>query len=614
MKRLICSVLFVPLIITYSHSQIKNNELKVYTIGNETKLSLGDSGTITLRVEIPKYAHIYGNPKGPGTGKSTTIDVTHPDDLIFGPPKFLPPKKYFSPEEKDFVWIYENKTTILIPFRVNKRSNLDKSRIIINFNALLCNKSSCILQSFQIEHYINYSPLKIKERFVNKNLIPKNIVSTSNRDKKGGIDKEGDIKTSFLQNESFKPRYISTDNIVNIFQAIFFGLIAGIILNFMPCVLPVVSLKILGFVKHAGKDKKILSMLGFLFSLGILTSFAILALLAAFWGYNWGELFQKGFFLIAMITVVFALTLSLFDVFVINIPSFAGKASAGLLNPYIDAYLKGLLATLLATPCSGPFLGGTLAWALIHPPIVIFIIFISVGIGMALPYLILTLNPKLLKFIPKSGDWMIAFERIMAFLLMGTTIYLIGILDQDLVMPTLWFLLFFSLALWQYGRYGAIYQSKKNRVISRIAAVIIILFGCYFSYDFAYQKNSDFKNVITKHFDLMKLYNNRDLEKISIIEFTADWCPNCKLVDKTSIYTQTVMEKIRDNNIEILIADLTRENKEAKELLTKLGSRSIPFLAVFSYGGSFYKPICLRDIFSEDDVIEAIEIAQRDAL
>jgi thiol:disulfide interchange protein DsbD len=397
----------------------------------------------------------------------------------------------------------------------------------------------------------------------------------------------------------------------------------------MPCVLPVISLKIMDIVRHSGDDRKELVRLGMFFTLGILISFVVLAGLAAFMGYNFGALFQKRIFLIIMIAVVFALTLSLFEVFTINIPSFAIRATESFgrratdmqphlhlkvkddrSNPYIDAFGKGVLTTLLATPCSGPFLGGTLAWAFTQTPAVIFIIFLSIGIGMAFPYIILTIDPDLMRFIPKSGNWMITFERVMAFFLLATMIYLVGILESGYVVPTLWFLLFVAIAFWQYGRFGAIIMAKKKRIISRVMLVLLIFGGYFLSYNLFYNDDNDMGIITGREFDMDVLHDNNNRDIITIVDFTADWCPNCKLVERTSLRTADVYKAIKEKNIQLYIADLTRENPSAEKLLNSLGSRSIPFLAIFPRGKSFNTPICLRDIYSEKDVLNAIKMAE----
>ncbi len=584
-------------------------EFKVYPHQKSIKIAAGVSGFITLAVEIPDSQHIYGNPKGPGIGKPTTVFVKPQKNFIFEPAQFLTPTKYQDPSDKDYVWIYEDKTYIFIPFKAKSTCTEGNYDIKIIFDAILCETSMCIPKHIEVDYNIQVlkdAPITAHDEKIQSLFIQSQPPSKLLKPHKA---KESEDKGLAIIPE-FKPIYIRASKITNIIQAIIFGILAGFILNFMPCVLPVVSLKIMSFIKLSGESRRELIKHGFLFTLGILTSFLVLASLAAFLGYNWGELFQSRSFLIAMIAIVFLLSLSMLDVFTINIPSIAGR-SLITTNQYLESYSKGLLATLLATPCSGPFLGGTLAWSFTQPPFIVFIIFMSIGIGMAIPYIVLTINPRLMRFIPKPGEWTITFERIMAFLLLATTVYLIGILERDLIMPTLWFLLIFSFALWQYGKFGALYQSKMRRTISLIVLVILTIAGYGISYKYATREDISVESITEKPFSMESLKQSLKRGRISIVKFTADWCPNCKLVEASSLNTSSVREKIKSYAIDFYNADLTKKNYEAEALLRKLRGHSIPFLAVFPKGIDFFKPICLRDIYSEDDVLSAIEIAMK---
>jgi thiol:disulfide interchange protein len=586
--------------------------LKITTIKNKSEVYAGGSDVLTIKIIIPDNLYIYGNPKGPGIGRPTAIEINSPNDFIFQSAVFAQPNKYTPKGESDFVWIYRNETKIDIPFTVIKEAKSGEYAVSILVRTLVCSDKACTPEDFSFKY-----PVKVISG--SGNAIPdfNQKISSSgiNQNKKSlQLDQYPKNKKIFPQEiSSIKPRFISTIDISNIIEAIFFGLIAGFFLNFTPCVLPVISLKILDFVIYSNDSKKDIRKMGAAFAAGIISSFAVLAILASSLEYRWGTLFQNSFFLIIMLTIVFILSLSMFEIFTLNIPDFAARVSQGSSNnKYAYAYSKGLLATLLATPCSGPFLGGTLAWSSTQSYYVIFIVFMSIGIGMCLPYIILTANPRLLKFLPKPGEWMNTFETVIGILLLGTCVYLIGILEQRLIMPTLWFLLFTGIAFWQYGRYGSIIKPKKNRIISRIAAVLIIIAGYFLSYNYFYAEKESygFAETDKKNFSLDILFKNKDNGKISIVDFTADWCPNCKFVEKTSLYTGKVEKSLKKNNIDLLTADLTRENPEASDLLTILESRSIPFLAVFPPGRDFYKPICLRDIYSEKDVLKAIKMAK----
>ena len=619
MKKFVLMLIIITATMT-ACKKAEYREMKVYMVPEEISIAQGEESFIVLQVEIPVQSHIYGNPKGPGIGKPTEVTAQASRGFIFQPARFLQPKKFYFPGEKDFTWGYENETRVFIPITVEDNAQTGLRSTAILFSSIQCidsvgtgGASSCIPKNFRFDVPIRVLPKGMRGTVYPVKIINEYAISSEpdKKEKTAGNVIEPAVSESgitLLANLSFSPRHIES-GVTGILQAILFGLIAGFILNFMPCVLPVVSLKVMSFVRHADKNRKELFLLGIVFSLGILTSFAALASLAAFLGYKWGGLFQHRLFLVVMTGIVFALALSLFGVFSINAPAFTGRVEKEKENYYADAYVKGLLATLLATPCSGPFLGGTLAWTLSQRPAVIFVVFISIGIGMALPYIILTVNPKFLKYIPKPGEWLKAFEQFMAFLLIFTVIYFLSIFDTAFLLPMIAFLGFIAVGFWQYGRYGAIYQSVIKRAVSFTILVIIIVSGYFISFHYLYSEK--ISTVISaRHFNVERLLENRDAGRISVIEFTASWCPNCRLVEKITLHTDRVAAMLRDSSIDFMKADITSRNTAAEKLMLMFRSQSIPLLAIVPPGESFNRPIILRDIYSETDVLKAIEMAR----
>jgi thiol:disulfide interchange protein DsbD len=611
MKKTILLLSLLILTIT-SCSGEKYKEYAVRPIPATLKVSPGDESFIALKIEVPAGKYIYANPKGPGVGKATEIKISEVKGIISGSPKYLSGKKYQSPDDKDHVFIYKNETYIFVPFNIPEDAKTGGDVLLpITVEALICDDSTCLPKSDVIKYTVTVD--SAAEKFFHQ----ADIVSMYSRSVStdpvsqiiSGSTPADDLTDSgTISYSSFKPRY-AEQSITGIIQAVIFGIIAGFILNFMPCVLPVVSLKVMSFVKHAGADSRELKILGLLFSAGILVSFGVLAALAAFFGYNWGGLFQHRAFILVMTGIVLALMLSMFGVFTLNIPSFAGKAAgSGNENPRIDAFVKGLFATLLATPCSGPFLGGTLAWTLAQPSHIIFIVFMSIGFGMALPYSLLTLNPKFIRFIPKPGNWMKLFEHGMAFLLLFTVVYLISVLDSESKVPALFFLSFTAVGFYQYGKFGSIISSGLSRAVSSAVLILFIAGGYYLSFH-AFSGDKSFTSIEAVEYSEEKLTAASADGKIVIVKFTADWCPNCKYVEKRSLDTADVSAEIRARGALLLKADITRTNPPAERLLKSLGSYSIPVLAVIAPGEKFYSPVVLRDIYSEDDVLKALDDA-----
>ena len=254
----------------------------------------------------------------------------------------------------------------------------------------------------------------------------------------------------------------------------------------MPCVLPVISLKVYGFVKQAGEDPVRVRLLGLSFGAGILFVFLVLAGFAAKVGLGWGQQFQSDRFLVAMIALLVVFALGMFDVYIIRLPGFVSTANAATAQSegLAGSFAKGMLATVLATPCSGPFLGATLTYALTQPPLWIFTIFTSIGMGMASPYVLLALNPNWMKILPRPGEWMNTFKEAMGFLLLGTAIWLLWQRrsDGEFVVWTVAFCTFTAFAAWIYGRWSIPHASQAKRFAAPVVALSIIGFAAYFCY------------------------------------------------------------------------------------------------------------------------------------
>ena len=231
--------------------------------------------------------------------------------------------------------------------------------------------------------------------------------------------------------------------------------VAGLILNFMPCVLPVIGLKVMSFVQQAGDSRARIFLLNFWFCLGMLTVFLVLATFAVTIGLSWGEQFRSATFNIALSAIVFVFALSFLGVWEIPIPGFVGTSKVNKMatkEGASGAFFKGMLTTVLATPCTGPILGTALSWAVSQPPVTTYAVFTCVGLGMGSPFLVIGAFPKLVSFLPKPGAWMETFKNIMGFILLGTVVFLLTFIEIPYVVPTIAFLIGLWAAFWWIGR------------------------------------------------------------------------------------------------------------------------------------------------------------------
>jgi thiol:disulfide interchange protein len=383
-----------------------------------------------------------------------------------------------------------------------------------------------------------------------------------------------------------------------------YAFLGGLILNVMPCVLPVIAIKVLSFVQQAGESRGRILLLNASYSVGVLAVFMILATLAAFAGMAWGGLFQHAGFIIAMTALVFVMALSLLGVFELPVPGLVGSAGSAQREGLSGAFLTGIFATLLATPCSGPFLGTTLGWSVQQEPHVIYAVWAVMALGMASPYLVFGLFPGAVKLLPKPGNWMVRFKEFAGFVLLGTTIYLISILGQEYVLPTLILLLGLGLGAWMVGNLYSLASPPAVRWRVRILA--LILTGGIVS--FGYQIHEGGEELPWEPFSTDALAEALDEGRPVLVDFTADWCPNCKLVERISLNRKGTRDFVSSHNVKALKADYTDFSDEITEWLERFDSTSIPITAVFSPARPT-EPLLIRDVYTQATLLDVLQTA-----
>lgn len=407
----------------------------------------------------------------------------------------------------------------------------------------------------------------------------------------------------------------------SILLALIFAFAGGIILNLMPCVLPVLSIKILGFAQQAGQDSSKILKHGLFFTLGVVISFLALAglLLILREGgqqLGWGFQLQSPLFLIILSVLLMVFSLSLFGVFEIG-------TSAANLGSRIEnrggnfgAVLSGVAATVLATPCTAPFMGSALGFAITQPAYITLVIFISLGLGMAFPYLLLSVFPKWLKYIPKPGSWMETLKQLMGFLLLATIIWLAWVLSlqagSNAVIGLLGALLFSGLASWIYGKWGSLINSRRARLISTVTGLVLILGSVMFANSFVQDDPIDTKTYSGTSSNLIKWekFSSEKLDKLVavgkpvFIDFTAAWCLSCQVNEKVALNTSKVAAKFEELNITALKADWTSRDPEITKALAKFGRNSVPLYVL--YDGSGNTPRILPEILTPGIVLEEL--------
>jgi thiol:disulfide interchange protein DsbD len=404
--------------------------------------------------------------------------------------------------------------------------------------------------------------------------------------------------------------------------------VGGLILNVMPCVLPVVAIKILGFVRQSGEDKRRIFRLGLAYTAGTIGTFMVLALVvvAVQWmgmAAGWGFQFQQPAFLIAMSAIVLLMALGLFDLFSVDLS--VGQQEIDQLaakEGMPGAFFKGVLATMLSTPCSAPFLGTAVGFAFTQSWWVVLAIFFTVGLGMSSPYLLLTANPGWMRFLPKPGVWMLRFKEAMGFVLIATSLWLLSVLSGQVgaqgVMLTACFLLSLSFAAWMISRFADTEQSVGRKVTVWALAGVLTASSLWFFVKPALALRPDRSpspaalpsgtksGVVWEPFSVKALDEHLARGETVFIDCTADWCLTCKANEQAVINTQAITAKLRANKVVAMRADWTSQDPEISELLQKLGRKGVPCYVVFP-GSRPDEPILLPEVITQRSLLEALD-------
>ena len=405
--------------------------------------------------------------------------------------------------------------------------------------------------------------------------------------------------------------------------ALLYGFLGGLILNLMPCVLPVISLKIFGFIRQAGDAPAKIFRHGLAFTAGIFAWFlglgvVVLAIKAAGGEATWAFQFQNPWFNLVIAVVVFVFALNLFGVFEVVLPGRAAQAidDTGGGEGYLPSFFQGVFATLLATPCTAPFLGTALGFAFSQPPAIILVMFASVAAGMASPYLILSAKPAWLKLLPKPGAWMERLKQFMGFPLLATLIWLLFILgNQKGLDAVIWiaaFLLCLALALWIYGSFCGPLSKPRTRFISMTLALLIAGFGTWYFGIVQFGASARSAEQVQGKggipwvpFTQKALDELLSDNKAVFLDFTADWCITCKFNERTAIDRPAVRAAFSEAGIIPMKADWTNSNPEITAALAAFGRVGVPFYVIYPAGRA-NQPIILPEILTEQIVLDAI--------
>jgi thiol:disulfide interchange protein DsbD len=401
-----------------------------------------------------------------------------------------------------------------------------------------------------------------------------------------------------------------------------FGFIGGFILNLMPCVLPVISLKIFGFIQHAGQSRRRILRSGLSFVAGIFGWFIGLALLlialkSAGHAITWAFQFTNAYFVLAMSVVVLVFALNLFGVFELSLPQSTNRGLLAWSSREGDAgsFFQGVFATVLATPCTAPFLGTALGFAFTQSGWIILLMFLAIAAGMSAPYLLLAVQPAWLKFLPKPGAWMERVKQLMGFLLLATLLFLLSVLGaQRGLEGVMWascFLLVVSLACWMKGAFLTPLASRASRISTGVLAVVLLgTSGAYFIGAKFARATLPTSTAQTEgewqKFTPEKLEAELARGSAVFIDFTAAWCVTCKFNEATVLETAAVRDAFQRRAVVKLKADWTDADPAITKVLQQFGRPGVPLYVLYPAGKST-EPVVLPELLTKNIVLETLD-------
>jgi suppressor for copper-sensitivity B len=597
--------------------------VQVQMTAQPASLAAGAHGQLRIVIDVPLGFHIQSaHPLDPNLVATKASPVPAPgivfSAVVYPPDTVITVSPLMSAGGR--LAVYEGQVTILVPFDIESMAVPGSRHISVTLLTQACNDQTCLIpqtQTLSADLVITAAPASPSSPPATAPAAPPTSLAPPPNP---SLTSQQQAAIAAIDERPYHVAYTQ----LPLALLVAFALLGGLILNLMPCVLPVIPLKVLSLLQQAQGNRRQAVLHSLVFALGVVSLFALLAL--AMGAYRaltsnqliYGMQFSNPVFLITMALIVLALALSMLGVWTIQTPRAVyavDKPHAG----WIGSYSMGLLATLLATPCSAPYLGPMLQWALIQAVPVMTIFLMLIGVGMSAPYILLAAFPGLLDHLPRAGRWTEWLKIALGLLMLGVAAFLfLSLATRHQILIGLSLAVILAIACWIWGRIptpsmepARIWRIRSGALLGAVLAGVIILVafgGLNPAVNAAASNNSPIASTQSswQTFSLQRLDSGLQQGRPVVVDFTAVWCINCRFVEATVLNTQAVNTVFHQSRAVLLRADL--DDQVVMALLTKLGGRSIPFLAIFS-PNNIYRPAVLQDIYSGVAVIQAVQAA-----
>jgi thiol:disulfide interchange protein len=568
-----------------------------YQENNQQKLIAG------FEIVIDEGWKVYA-PSASGLGVPPSFNFLGSKNIIASKINPIFPKPEIAKEQigQEIIEYGVYKDKIIIPLELEIVDPKKQTNLQAEINYGLC-KEVCIpvTQKFSLEIPANQSDAEILAAI--QKYLPNQIIKP--------------LEQNSIKTKESKPK-------ISLVKALIIAFIGGAILNIMPCVLPVLSIKLLSVINHSQSKSSRIRLAFFSTILGIVFCFTVFAGLTIFLksignAVGWGFQFQNPYFLLFLLIVLMVFIASLLGLFEFNFGSSLGSILNKEItkreekkNIFIPNFFSGILAVLLATPCSAPFVGVAISFALASEKQEIFLIFAAMSLGLSLPYLLLIIFPGAVKLLPKSGPWMLRIKQLMAGFLAATAIWIIYILIDNIGFISAiiagccaaLILLFFKII-------SKINLSKTSLIFAAIVFCALISATLIIPNHLAYLSKmmikSEQENWIK--FDEKEIANLVSQGKTVLIDITADWCITCKANKLLVLDSAEVKDKIKNDKIVAMRGDLTKHNEEIFNFMKKYHRYGIPFNIVF--GPAAPEGILVSELLSKKALLETISAAEK---
>ena len=579
-----------------------------YSLGALTKGS-----SVTVDITIPDNWHVNANVAADEFLKPSSIEIAA-QGIHFGEPKWPEPIKEYSEALDLENLVFKGHFQITLPIE-NVDADYDSLTTQATFHYQACDNSICLAPS---QVTFGVGPVGFNKKRASRDDAGNMHGSATSTDANGNATGNVINAPSAAGN--------ATEGAAGTFILLLSALFGGLILNLMPCVLPVLSLKLFSLIKQAGENRKRLLVLGTSTTLGILASFwalagIVAAVKAGGGNAGWGMQFQSAGFIAFMVVILSAFAMSFFGVFEIWLPGSATTKmdKVGRKQGFWGAFFTGALLVLLSTPCSAPFLGTAMGFAFTASTPVLFLFFTAAGVGLALPYMLVSTFPKILKVFPKPGAWMVTLQKIMGVLLLGTVVWLLWVVHEQA--GNVGVAIFAAISLLSIAMSFAIGNIAPpgvafSREVLSVGGAVVILAVIWFAFaspKFEAEVDAIFKarsvQLVTE--DGWYRYTPELIEELAksgrtvFIDATADWCLTCK-ANEAAVLNRDDFKRAMDSlNVARVKADWTRETPEVTALLRSMGKSGVPAYAIYPAGDAS-KQIVLPELLTTSAIVEKI--------